>query len=79
MPIRIFRITQRNKEYGVQVSLWHRALHFKGITPRLTWQYNKVKSNHAFITMIKIVFTLNFPIRSKQKTALFKGRFCLII
>ncbi|QLB43839.1 surface lipoprotein assembly modifier [Mannheimia pernigra] len=47
-PMPIFLITQRNKEYGVQVSLWHRALHFKGITPRLTWQYNKVKSNHAF-------------------------------
>lgn len=48
MPI--FKITQRNREYGVQATLWHRAVHFWGITPRLTWQYNKVKSNHSFYT-----------------------------
>ncbi|HHW7570956.1 TPA: surface lipoprotein assembly modifier [Mannheimia haemolytica] len=51
MPI--FQITQRNSEYGVQASIWHRALHFKGITPRLTWQYNKVKSNHSFYSYDK--------------------------
>ncbi|MFA9489412.1 MULTISPECIES: surface lipoprotein assembly modifier [unclassified Mannheimia] len=52
-PMPIFQITQRNKEYGVQASIWHRALHFKGITPRLTWQYNKVKSNHTFYSYDK--------------------------
>lgn len=52
-PMPIFQITQRNKEYGVQASIWHRAVHFKGITPRLTWQYNKVKSNHTFYSYDK--------------------------
>lgn len=47
-PMPIFGITQRNKEIGVQASIWHRAIHYKGITPRLTYSYNKVNSNHAF-------------------------------
>ncbi|MDH2924143.1 uncharacterized protein DUF560 [Nicoletella semolina] len=44
---------QRNKEYSVQVSTWNRAIHFGGITPRLTYSYNKVKSNHQFTTYDK--------------------------
>lgn len=51
MPV--FNITQKNKEYSVQTSLWHRGLHFWGITPRLTWHYTKVKSNHNFYTYDK--------------------------
>lgn len=47
-PMPIFNITQRNKEYGISASIWHRAVHYLGITPRLTWSYQKVKSNHAF-------------------------------
>lgn len=38
-------IKQSNKEYSSSVSLWHKALHFGGFTPRLTWTYNKIKSN----------------------------------
>lgn len=48
-PLLIFgNQAQRNKEFGMTTSLWHRALHYKGITPRLTWNYTKVKSNQLF-------------------------------
>lgn len=43
--IALFNEKQRNKEYGVNFSIWHRAIHFWGITPRLTYNYNRVKSN----------------------------------
>ncbi|MDD0824305.1 porin family protein [Mannheimia sp. AT1] len=58
MPI--FDLTQRNKEYSVQTSLWHRGLHFWGITPRLTWHYTKVKSNHSFYSYDKNRVYLEF-------------------
>lgn len=48
-PLLIFgNQAQRNKEFGITTSLWHRALHYKGITPRLTWIYTKVNSNQLF-------------------------------
>lgn len=59
-PMPIFHITQRNKEYGISTSIWHRAIHYWGITPRLTWNYNKVKSNHAFYTYDKHRVFLEF-------------------
>lgn len=62
-PMPIFNIQQQNKEYGVQASLWHRAVHFWGITPRLTYHYNKTKSNHDFYSYDKSRFYLDF---SKQ-------------
>ena len=62
-PMPIFNITQRNKEYGINTSIWHRAVHYWGITPRLTWSYSKVKSNHAFYTYDKNRIFLEF---SKQ-------------
>ncbi|TJY49520.1 surface lipoprotein assembly modifier [Histophilus somni] len=40
-----FNKTQRNRELGVQVSVWHRAVHWQGLTPRLTWSYTKTDSN----------------------------------
>lgn len=52
-PMPIFNITQRNKEFGASVSLWHRAIHYKGITPRLTYSFTKVHSNHAFYSYDK--------------------------
>lgn len=52
-PMPIFGIIQRNKEYGAQASVWHRAVHFWGLTPRLTYQYNKTQSNHPFYTYDK--------------------------
>lgn len=39
------RIRQKNTEYNAGVSLWHKALHYQGLTPRLTWSYHKTDSN----------------------------------
>lgn len=52
-PMPIFNITQRNKEYGLQASVWHRAVHYWGITPRLTYNFTKTQSNHPFYTYDK--------------------------
>lgn len=38
-------VRRENKELNASVSVWHKAVHFKGVTPRLTWQYQKTKSN----------------------------------
>lgn len=52
-PMPIFDITQRNKEYGIHASIWHRAIHFWGITPRLSYSFTKTKSNHVFYSYDK--------------------------
>lgn len=52
-PMPIFQITQRNKEYGAQASVWHRAVHYWGITPRLTYQFSRTRSNHSFYSYDK--------------------------
>ncbi|WP_373777401.1 surface lipoprotein assembly modifier [Glaesserella sp.] len=52
-PMPIFGITQRNKEYGFQASVWHRAIHWQGITPRLTYHFNRTRSNHVFYSYDK--------------------------
>lgn len=62
-PMPIFNITQRNKEYGFQASVWHRAVHYFGITPRLTYHFSKTKSNYAFSNYDKHRVFLDF---SKQ-------------
>lgn len=41
-------IRQKNNEYASTVTVWHRNVHFAGITPKLSWSYQKVSSNHAF-------------------------------
>ncbi|MBZ5718219.1 surface lipoprotein assembly modifier [Haemophilus influenzae] len=33
---------------NTSLSLWHRALHFKGITPRLTLSHRETRSNDVF-------------------------------
>ena len=43
-----FNIRQNNREYASTLTLWHRDLYFWGITPKITWSYQKVKSNHPF-------------------------------
>lgn len=62
-PTALFGVIHRN-EYGLQASVWHRAWHYKGITPRLTYQYHKNKSNHPFYSFDKqrvyISFTKQF-------------------
>lgn len=58
MPI--FQITQRNKELGVQASVWHRAVHYWGITPRLTYNFTRTRSNHVFYSYDKHRLFLDF-------------------
>ncbi|WLF83674.1 surface lipoprotein assembly modifier [Moraxella sp. ZY210820] len=45
MPI--FNIKQHSHDYGASLSLGHQKLQWHGISPRLTWQYQKVDSNIA--------------------------------
>ncbi|TDQ59698.1 uncharacterized protein DUF560 [Mesocricetibacter intestinalis] len=42
------KFLQKNREYGSFFTLWHRQLHFGGITPKLTWSYHKTSSNNPF-------------------------------
>ncbi|WP_192894305.1 surface lipoprotein assembly modifier [Rodentibacter pneumotropicus] len=46
--IDFFQIRQKNNEYFTALTLWHRDFYFLGITPKLTWTYQKIKSNHPF-------------------------------
>ncbi|VEH86332.1 outer membrane protein OmpU [Neisseria animaloris] len=39
---------REDKEWNASVSLWHRAVHFGGITPRLTFSHNRTSSNDVF-------------------------------
>ena len=48
-----FQIRQKNNEYGSNLTLWHRDLYFWGITPRITWSYQKISSNHPFYSYDK--------------------------
>lgn len=42
----IFQIKRRDTDYFLQGSIWHRALHWKGLTPRLTAVWRNQQSNH---------------------------------
>lgn len=44
MPWPILK-TRKDNSLQMQVSVWHRNIHFWGITPRLTWQRIRNKSN----------------------------------
>ncbi len=39
-------IKRKDKEYNLNMSIWHRNVHILGITPRLTWNYRKIDGNH---------------------------------
>ena len=43
-----FGIKRKDKEYGVSLSLWNRNLYFWGITPRLTFSWDRTASNHFY-------------------------------
>lgn len=45
---RLLAEAQENREFSSQVSVWHRSVHFWGVTPRITWAYQHNKSNHPF-------------------------------
>ncbi|OOF65447.1 hypothetical protein BKL51_05735 [Rodentibacter sp. Ppn85] len=51
--IDFFNIRQKNSEYFAALTLWHRNIYFWGITPKLTWTYQKIKSNHPFYSYDK--------------------------
>lgn len=48
-----FGIRQKNDEYSSMVTLWHRGLYFWGVTPKISWLYQKVDSNHPFYNLSK--------------------------
>ncbi|EAU7888715.1 DUF560 domain-containing protein [Salmonella enterica] len=41
-------IKQINHEYNTSVTVWHRDIYFFGITPKITWSYQRTDSNHPF-------------------------------
>lgn len=43
-----FSIVQKANEYSGAISLWHRDLYFFAVTPKITWLYQKIDSNHPF-------------------------------
>ena len=43
-----FGIERKDHEYGATLSLWNRNFYFWGITPRLTFSWDKTKSNHFY-------------------------------
>lgn len=56
----VFGITRKDKEYSLGASIWHRNVHFWGITPKLNWNYQKVDSNHPFYGTDKHNFYMSF-------------------
>lgn len=50
---------QQNKEYSASLSLWNRNVHFKGLTPKLTFSYSKTHSNIAIYSYDKKQVVLN--------------------
>ncbi|WP_080737489.1 surface lipoprotein assembly modifier [Gallibacterium anatis] len=57
---RMFAKKQIDHEYSPQLTLWHRNLKFFGITPQITWEYNKVNSNNPFYSYDKHNIYFNF-------------------
>lgn len=41
-------IKQINQEYSTSATVWHRDIYFLGITPKITWNYQRTDSNHPF-------------------------------
>lgn len=54
-----FGILQKNDEYSGVITLWHRGLYFKGVTPKISWIYQKTRSNHPFYGFDKKRILLN--------------------
>lgn len=38
-------VKQKNNEYFASASLWHKKVHYKGFTPKVTYNYTKTQSN----------------------------------
>lgn len=41
---------RRDKELNTSISVWHRALHYGGVTPRITFSHQRTSSNDAYYT-----------------------------
>ncbi|EAU5656425.1 DUF560 domain-containing protein [Salmonella enterica] len=41
-------IKKINHEYSTSVTAWHRDIYFLGVTPKITWSYHRIDSNHPF-------------------------------
>lgn len=41
-------IKQMNHEYSTSATIWHRDIYFFGVTPKITWNYQRTDSNHPF-------------------------------
>lgn len=46
-------IQQTDHDYFGSLTLWHRDLYFYGLTPKLTWLYQRTDSNHPFYDVEK--------------------------
>lgn len=59
-----FGYKRDNQEYSAGLSFWNRDFYILGLTPRLTYDYRKVKSNEAFENRnennFNVVFTKTF-------------------
>ncbi|PJG82066.1 porin family protein [Caviibacterium pharyngocola] len=55
-----YKVRQKNNEFGGSLSVWHRGIHLWGITPKITWNYHRVKSNNPLYQVNKnqILLTL---------------------
>ncbi len=53
-------IKREDKVLNVDVSLWNRNIHYLGITPRLSYHYERTKSNHTIYNYDKHNFFLEF-------------------
>lgn len=52
-PMPIFNQIQKSDEYFANVSIWHNKISYLGLTPKLTWQYQKNDSNIALYSYDK--------------------------
>ena len=42
----VFQIRRHEQEYAVHAALWRPGWQWQGFTPRLSWQWQRIKSNH---------------------------------
>lgn len=44
----IFNILRKDTDYQARLTLWHRNIHWLGITPKLNYQWQQTNSNHFY-------------------------------
>ncbi len=53
-------IKRADKEYSARLALWHRGIHYWGITPRLVWSWSQTDSNHFYYNQQKNNVNIEF-------------------